>query len=50
MNSSFEMAGYFDENINLSALKIAALNLNDHDNILSLKVSVDLEFDDVKDN
>lgn len=60
MNSSFEMVGYFAENIKLKrsqkgflekiGFKIASLNLNDHDHILSLKIIVVLEFDDVKDN
>lgn len=60
MNLSFEMAGYFAENIKLKrsqhgflekiGFKIVALNLNDKDNILSLKISLALEFDDIKDN
>jgi hypothetical protein len=60
MNPSYEMAGYFAENIKLKrsqkgylekiGFKISALNLNDKENILSLKLSVALEFDDVKDN
>lgn len=60
MNPSFEMAGYFAENIQLKrsqkgylekiGFKISALNLNDKDNVLSLKFTVALEFDDVKDN
>jgi len=60
MNSSFEMVGYFAENIKLKrsqkgflekiGFKIASLNLNEHDHILSLKIIVVLEFDDVKDN
>lgn len=57
---SFEMAGYFAESIVLKrtqngflekiGFKISALNLNDKDNILSLKISVVLDFDDVKGN
>lgn len=57
---SFEMAGYFAENIVLKrtqkgflekiGFKISALNLNDKENILSLKISVALDFDDVKGN
>jgi len=60
MNPSYEMAGYFAENIKLKrsqhgflekiGFKIAAMNLNDQENVLSLKISVALEFDDVKDN
>ena len=60
MNLSFEMAGYYAENIKLKrsqhgflekiGFKIAALNLNDKDNVLSLKISLALEFDDIKDN
>ena len=60
MNQKFEMAGYFAEHIKLKrsqksflekiGFKITAFNLNDKDNVLSLKISVALEFDDVKDN
>jgi len=60
MNPSYEMAGYFAETIQLTrtqkgflekiGFKIAALNLNNTENILSLKISVALEFDDLKDN
>lgn len=60
MTHSFEMAGYFAENIRLKrsqksylekiGFKITAFNLNDKDSVLSLKISVALEFDDVKDN
>ena len=60
MNPSYEMAGYFAEYIKLKrsqkgylekiGFKISALNLNDKDNVLSLKLTVALEFDDVKDN
>lgn len=60
MNQNYEMAGYFAENIQLKrsqkgflekiGFKIAALNLNDQDNVLSLKISVALDFDDTKDN
>lgn len=58
--SNYEMAGYFAENIRLRrtnkgylekiGFKVSAINLNDPDKILSLKISVSLEFDDVKDN
>lgn len=57
---SYEMAGYFAENIVLKrtqkgflekiGFKISALNLNDKENILSLKISVALDFDDIKGN
>ena len=60
MNPSYEMAGYFAENIKLKrsqkgylekiGFKISALNLNDQDHVLSLKFTVALEFDDIKDN
>ncbi|KAF0223196.1 MAG: hypothetical protein FD133_99 [Erysipelotrichaceae bacterium] len=60
MNLNFEMAGYFAEHIKLKrsqksflekiGFKITSFNLNDKDHVLSLKISVALEFDDVKDN
>lgn len=58
--SNYEMAGYFAENIRLRrtnkgylekiGIKVSAINLNDPEKVLSVKLSVTLDYDDVKDN